>query len=271
MVEGGDAANVGAAATAVTSISWSFEARPTTTIRTDFGELDIGGIFGRGGGGGRGGGTAGTPSPTVAARKIEKTEAAIEQIKAEQNKQPLRPVQATGGGCSVQLKIFEVQSVATGDGLYNCYEQTLDNAEWDDETGNDKFDDKDAVNVVVLNLEENDPEPGYVAQLVTGNRMKAFKWQDDAGTGRWVGIPIKRQEVRRAFCKVAAGAGQTIVCYLDVNTTGTEITVTCNVSPSGSALSDCFRHLAAGDPIMVKKIGSTWYAMEGFQKWKICT
>ncbi len=46
MIEGGDVAGVGAAATPVTSISWNFGRRPSTVISTDFGELDIAGIFG---------------------------------------------------------------------------------------------------------------------------------------------------------------------------------------------------------------------------------
>ena len=40
------------------------------------------------------------------------------------------------------IKIFEVQSAAAGDGVYNCYQQKLDATDWTDTAGADKFDDK---------------------------------------------------------------------------------------------------------------------------------
>lgn len=47
---------------------------------------------------------------------------------------PMRRRNISGGG-SLNIKIFAVQSEAAGDGVYNCYEQTLDGSEWDDTTG----------------------------------------------------------------------------------------------------------------------------------------
>lgn len=48
-----------------------------------------------------------------------------------------------GAGVGTRLRIFEVQAAASGDGIYNCYEQTLDATEFGDTAGDDKFDDKD--------------------------------------------------------------------------------------------------------------------------------
>ncbi|KKK93546.1 hypothetical protein LCGC14_2691790, partial [marine sediment metagenome] len=91
---------------------------------------------------------------------------------------------------SVRLKIFEVQSAAIGDGVYNCYEQTLDATEWDDTVGDDKFDDKNIDSVEVLNLLENDTIGDYTPALGLYDRLQCWRWTDDEGNRRWVGIPI---------------------------------------------------------------------------------
>ena len=91
------------------------------------------------------------------------------------------------------IRIFEVQSAATGDGLYICYRQKLDATNWANEAGADKLDDYDNTEVIVLNLPENNPEATYVAQLAVGDRMACWQWLDDEGNLRWVGIPIEQQ------------------------------------------------------------------------------
>ena len=87
-------------------------------------------------------------------------------------------------------KIFEVQSAATGDGVYNCYEQRLDATEWADTAGDDKLDDKDAVSVEVLNLLENDPVSSYTPALGKYDRIRAWLINDDEGNSRWAGVPL---------------------------------------------------------------------------------
>jgi hypothetical protein len=63
---------------------------------------------------------------------------------------------------------------------------------------------------------------------------------------------------RRAFCKTAAGAGTTIAAYLDMDATGTEVTVNCDID-NGSNLNDAFPLLKDGTPLTVYNIGGTWY------------
>ncbi len=46
------------------------------------------------------------------------------------------------GGVRQPRKIFEVRSAATGDGVYNCYEQVLDSTDWTDTAGVNKFNDR---------------------------------------------------------------------------------------------------------------------------------
>ena len=169
------------------------------------------------------------------------------------------------------IKLFEVQSEATGDGIYNCYAQTLDATEWDDTAGDSKVDDLDAVSVEVLNLAEFDPEATYVAHLAANDLIVAWQKSDDEGASRWIGLPLRQANADRprlAYCSAAAGAGSTIAATLD-HTTGTAITVTCNIS-GGSALNAAVRRLADNDPIIVTKIGGTWYCTEGFQTSEDC-
>ena len=73
-----------------------------------------------------------------------------------------------------------------------------------------------------------------------------------------------KNPIRKAYCKAAAGAAQTITCYLDVDATGTEVTVTCSVAGGGN-LNAAIPRLADGDLIFVTNIGGTWYCTTVFQ------
>jgi len=165
-------------------------------------------------------------------------------------------------------RIFEVQSAATEkDGIYNCYEQKLDATDWGDTGGENKFLDLNTTSVEVFNLAEYDPEEEYIAHLAAGDLIVAFRVWDDENNARWVGVPFRQanaDRARLAYCKDAAGADDTIDCYLDKNTTGTVISVKCNIS-GGTALDKAIRRLKIGDPLLVEKVGATWYAIEGFQ------
>jgi len=90
------------------------------------------------------------------------------------------------------IKIFEVQGQldTPADGVYNCYEQTLDSIDWDDHDGADKFDDKDTTSVEVLNLYENNPDYYYSPSIGKGTRLSCWQWTDDEGNKRWVGVPL---------------------------------------------------------------------------------
>lgn len=169
-------------------------------------------------------------------------------------------------GKGVNIKLFEVQSAATGDGVYTCYEQTLDATEWDDTAGDSKIDDRDAVEVEVLNLAEFDPEATYVAHLAANDLIVAWRKTDDESNLRWIGLPLRQANADRprvAYCKDAAGASTTITCYLDTDGTGTEITVYCSIAGGGN-LNTAIPRLADGTLILVSKIGATWRCMTTF-------
>lgn len=175
----------------------------------------------------------------------------------------------TFGAC----KVFEVQSAGTGDGIYNCYEQTLDATEWADTAGDAKFSDRNTTSTEVLNLAEFDPEATYVAQLAAGDMLLAFRvWDDEAGA-RWYGMPLRKGAqggaMRLAYVKTTPAAVATVACYLDTDATGTEITVTCHIC-GGSALNSAFPRLTDGDEIFVTKLSGTWYCVTTFQTSEEC-
>jgi len=85
--------------------------------------------------------------------------------------------------------------------------------------------------------------------------------------------PISGSGIHAAFCKTDAGAGNTLVCYLNEDITEppqdpppTEIIVNFNISPTSSNLSDCIPSLKDGDRIEVYKNGDDWWCMDRFQK-----
>ena len=75
------------------------------------------------------------------------------------------------------------------------------------------------------------------------------------------GITIKSKQptlpIRLAFCKTAASSGTSIVCYLDTDETGEEITVECSIS-GGSDLNTAIPRLTDGLEILVWQINGVW-------------
>jgi len=176
---------------------------------------------------------------------------------------------------AISLKIFEVQSEADGDGIYNCYKQTLDATEWDDTTGSPKFDDENTTSVEVLNLAEYDPDEDYTAALSANDLLAAWQMTDDEGTKRWIGLPLelpadeRERLIHKAYCKNDAGAATTITCFLDEDTTGDEIVVNCSIAGGGN-LDSALPYLTDGLPIFVTEIDEVWYCVTTFQKWDLC-
>ena len=178
---------------------------------------------------------------------------------------------ATSAG-GADIKVFRVVTEDTGDGIYNCYEQTLDATEWDDTAGDNKFDDKDSINVEVLNLAEFNPEAIYVAHLAANDLISAWEQTDDEGTARWIGVPFRSgmhgNMNRIAYCSAAAGATTTIAATLD-HTIGTAITVQCSIAGGGN-LNAAIPRLTDNLQIIVTKFGATWYCTSLFQATENC-
>jgi len=99
MLKGLDVTRVGASSSVVTSVKWDYQSVPATTvISTDFAELDI--VAAAGGSPG----TLNTPTLQMAARKIERTQKEIKEIKAQVDKTPLR-IEPGGGGLATGSEI----------------------------------------------------------------------------------------------------------------------------------------------------------------------
>ena len=178
-------------------------------------------------------------------------------------------------GIGASFKIFEVQSSTTGDGIYTCYEQTLDSTEWADENGDDKFDDKDSVEVDVFNLLENDCVADYTPALCLYDRLQARQWMDDEGNKRWVGIPIA-PSVRRARTTEAAPAATNLTCNIILNNDaeaasglGYNVEVYCVISDGGN-LNSALPRLANDDYLFVQNIQGKWWCTTVFQGSEDC-
>ncbi len=169
-------------------------------------------------------------------------------------------------------KLYEVQSEATGDGVYNCYEQVFDSTDWDATDGTEKHTGKNTDSIEILNLAECDPEATYVAQIAANDLIWAWSILDDEAVPRFVGVPFRigahRAGVRQAWCSAAAGAGSTIAATLD-STSGAAITVTCRIV-NGTALNSAIPRLEDNDEIFVVKIAGTWYCTTVFQTSEDC-
>ncbi len=174
------------------------------------------------------------------------------------------------------FKIFEVQSSTTGDGIYTCYEQILDSTEWADEDGDDKFDDKDSVEVDVFNLLENDCVADYTPALCLYDRLQARQWMDDEGNKRWVGMPIA-PPVRRARTTEAAPAATNITCNIILNNDaeagsgelGYNVEVYCVISGGGN-LDSALPLLVNDAYLFVENIQGKWWCTTVFQNWDLC-
>lgn len=75
--------------------------------------------------------------------------------------------------------------------------------------------------------------------------------------------------IHKAYCKTNASAATTIDCYLDVDETGPEIEVHCNVF-GGGYLDSAFPELFDGDMIKVQKDGDEWWCIWWFNGYIEC-
>jgi len=175
------------------------------------------------------------------------------------------------------IAIFEVQSAALADGIYNCYKQKLLASGWQAGHG-DKFAnaDEEPVNVEVFNLVENDTVSGYERALAAGDRIAAWQWKDANGNSRWVGIPLV-PSVRMARTTEAAGASTSINCNLIANDGVTEITsglgsgitVYGRITEEG-VFNEAQPRLANDDYLFAQNISGQWWFVTVCQRSEDC-
>ncbi len=179
------------------------------------------------------------------------------------------PTQAIG-----KPKIFTVlNTTPTGDGVYNCYEQKLLSAEWDDVAGDDRLDNQNTTEIEVLNLFESHCNATYTAQLQADDMIKASKFTDDAGNSRWVGVPLMGGFLRQAKTQEAAPADTKISVKLvdqDDNEIGSAFDVNCRTTLSAN-LNAAVPRLASGDYISVFNIAGKWWCNQIFPASEDCT
>jgi len=75
---------------------------------------------------------------------------------------------------------------------------------------------------------------------------------------------------RIAYVKTAPGAVDTVDCFLDEDTVGEEVTVTCFIAQGGGALNAALPRLADGDGIMVSLIDEKYRCLTTFTPSEDC-
>jgi hypothetical protein len=104
---------------------------------------------------------------------------------------------------------------------------------------------------------------GLTKQEIT-RLQRAMRWVEDNASLLRPYRRIRGQQagggscIRHAYCKTAAGSGSSIVCHLDTDTTGTEITVNCHLFEATN-LSDCIPLLTDGKRIPIYQVDNAWY------------
>jgi hypothetical protein len=174
-----------------------------------------------------------------------------------------------GGG---RAKLYEVQSSATGDGVYNCYEQLIDATDWTSTTEVDKVVDKNTTSVEVWNAVENYIYTPFAEALNATSRMIGWEMTDDAGNKRIVGFPVMPMMIRLAYTQEAATSDTKISVKLaDFQgvASGSAFDVNCIIY-NGSALNEAVPRLVVDHPIWVINIWGLWYALTIFQASEDC-
>jgi hypothetical protein len=126
--------------------------------------------------------------------------------------------------------------------------------------------------VEILNLAGFDPVAGQ-HNLAVGDMLAAWSIDDDESNSRLVGLPCAGgggSGIRKAFVKTTPGAVKTVTCYLDIDVTGTEITVNCSIAGAGTALNSAAPRIVDGDLIFVCQISEDWYCTTVFDRDELC-
>ena len=166
--------------------------------------------------------------------------------------------------------IMEVQSAATGDGIYSCKKQVLDATEWADTAGDDKFDDDtiDTNSYEVLNLRENDPVSSYTAALGLYDRIVAWEEEDDEQNKRWVGVPLVSGP-RGVRATEDAPNATSITCNLILNNNveagSGELGYNIEVyNAKALNLDEALPRIKDDDDMMAENIGGKWFFANSF-------
>lgn len=121
-------------------------------------------------------------------------------------------------GGVITSKIFAIQNVTDlGWGVYNCYEQSFETADWTSVAAGNRFANKNTNTIEVFNSLENYPVAGYDRALGRYDLLKAHQIRDDAGIQRWMGIPVA-PPARRFITTEASPHDDSITCNIILNT-----------------------------------------------------
>ena len=177
-------------------------------------------------------------------------------------------------GSGTAAKIYEVQSVATGDGLYNCYLQNIDATDWTDTAGTTRFieAEESPEGVVILNLLEAQVHSTYQRGLARYDKIWGWSRLDDEGNAIVVGMPIVPHARLFKTTEAATANGQ-ITCNA-ILSDGTEaasaddilyeIELYADIS-HGTALNEAAPRLEDDEYVLAQHIRGKWWMTTKYQ------
>ena len=181
------------------------------------------------------------------------------------------------GGVNSTSRLFQVQSSATGDAVYNTFEQFVSATNWVSTTDAiNKVVAKDAVNVEVWNTHGNYiKESPYAEGLFANDLMVGWQTIDDENNERIVGIPAIPTMVRLAYVQEDSPADLFISVKLADNTgvaAGDAFDAQCIVY-GGLALDEAVPRLSvsSGDFVFVIHLLGKWFVISAFLATTDCT
>ena len=181
-------------------------------------------------------------------------------------------VRGGGAGGTGQARLYEVQSAATGDAVYNCHEHEIDATDWNSTTEVDKLEEKNTTDVEVWNAISNYIYAPWADSLIANDRMIGWQSTDDEGNKRVAGIPLIPTIVRMAYTQENAPSDQYISCKLaDYRgiAAGSAFDVTCIIF-NGTALNAAVPRLTSGQVIFIINMWGVWYCVTPFQASEDC-
>lgn len=169
-----------------------------------------------------------------------------------------------------KCKILEVQSSATGYGMYNCREEIIDKTYLADETGAVKTRQLSTDAYLVMNLKESDPVAGSYPALALYDLLLSWQKIDDEGYLRWVGIPAMN-DVRWVRTTEVTPATQNITCNImhrdggeaGAGELGYNIEVYADLA-SGINLDDVVPQLKNGEWYPAHCVQGKWWFLQHF-------
>ncbi len=155
-------------------------------------------------------------------------------------------IENLGSGSGAGVNVYKWVSNNAISRRYNCYLQEWIAGKWKNVDEN----------IVVVDYETGPPGHAF-------NEKVFFHSLGEPDLNDVVPVDVMEMSIKKAYVKTTPGATTTLACYLDKDTTGTEISVACVIDGGGN-LNAATPRLTDGEYIWVKRVGAAWVNVTPF-------